>query len=194
MTQKIRLHAAFSLFLISALSACSGDSESTASDQVVCNDLGASSVDEGFVGDFSDNPSSPTIWSLGAGANELIAGTSTGDLDYVSFTVGNCDTLDSVTVNAFSETGGDVVAFVAIQQGATFTVTPDSANDRLDELFGYRHIGPADINQDILAEMGRASGAAGFTSPLPAGTYTLWLNQLGSLSEYTLGFNVSRVQ
>jgi hypothetical protein len=181
------------LVSIAMLAGCGSDSGSGAPDTTVCSTASANTLEEGFSGDFSDDPAMPTRWTLGAGTNELIAGTATGDLDYASFTVGNCDALTSITVNAFSASGGDDVAFIAIQRGSTFTVTPGTADGRIDELDGFQHFGTAQLNQDILLTMGQAGGAIGFTSPLPTGTYTLWLNQVGPRSEYTLGFNVSRV-
>ncbi len=194
MNLKNTLFTAMVVSFAAQLAACGSDSNSTTNDEPpTCNDLGASELDEGFVGDLSDDRAAPNTWALGAGANELKAGTSAGDLDYVNFTVGTCDTLVSITVNAFSFNGGDEIAFIAMQRGSTFTVTPETAGTRIDELLGYRHFGTANINADILSDMGQAENAIGFTSPLPSGNYTLWLNQVGPSSEYTLGFNVSRV-
>ncbi len=185
-----------------AVAACSSDSDNNAvdleppavdPDAMVCNDADAVNLSETDAGDFSDDPASPNSWPLGAGINQLSASTESGDLDYVQFTVGNCDTLDTITVNAYSSDAGDPVAFFALQQGTSFTVTPAEAAADTSSLFGFRHFGTADIGVDVLAEAGQAPGAVGFTSPLPAGDYALWLNQTGSLSTYTFDFAVSRV-
>jgi hypothetical protein len=77
------------LVSIAMLAGCGSDSGSGAPDTTVCSTASANTLEEGFSGDFSDDPAMPTRWTLGAGTNELIAGTATGDLDYASFTVGN---------------------------------------------------------------------------------------------------------
>lgn len=181
--------------LATVLSACSSDNDSGSDndDTVACNMLGASPYDEGNQLDISNDPAAPSAWSLGAGVNQLIAGTGGGDIDYISFTVGNCEQLDSIVVNAFSFNEGDDVAFIGMQQGSTFTVTPETAETRRNELLGYTLFGAATLSQDILPGMGQAVDAIGFTGPLSTGTYTLWLNQLGPESEYTLDFSVSQV-
>ena len=135
--------------LISLLSAC-GSSDSSTQQTEPCGDTGAVSIDEGNLGDFSNDPSTPTTWALGAGANSLKASTSSEDNDYIAFTVGACDTLDSITVTDFTSTGGDNKGFLALQQGSAFTVPEEEATTRIGEFFGYRHYGTQDLNQDIL--------------------------------------------
>lgn len=185
-----------SILLCGLLGACGGSGNSSSPEVVSCGDTGAVTIDEGNAGDFSNDIASPTAWTLGAGANILRASTSSDDSDYVSFTVGPCDTLDSVTVTDFTSTANDNVAFMALQQGATFTIPEAEAvtGARIDELFGYSHYGTQSINLDILPAVGQGQGAIGFTSPLNPGTYTMWLNQTGGETQFTLVFNVSRVQ
>lgn len=180
--------------LIGLLSACGGsDGTTTTVEPLTCGDTEATSVDEGNIGDFSNDPANPTPWTLGAGANTLRGSTSIPDNDYVAFTVGPCDTLDTITVTNFTSVGNDDRGFVALQQGSAFTVPEEEASTRIGQLFGYRHYGTADINQDILTEIGQGQGAIGFTAPLSAGTYTMWLNQTGDETQFTLVFNVNRV-
>ena len=184
-----------SVSVIGLLGACGGGGSSNSTvDPVVCSDAGAASIDEGNVGDFSNDPSTPTRWTLGAGANVLRASTASDDNDYIAFTIGPCDTLDTITVTDFTSTGNDNTGFLALQQGSAFTITEEEATTRISEIFGYRHYGTQDLNQDVLAETGQAQGAIGFTSPLPAGDYSLWLNQTGAETQFTLVFAVSRVE
>lgn len=176
------------------VTACGGDSSGNSSSQIVCNNAAATPLDEGSIGDFSSAIDNPTEWVLGAGANVLTASTSNADRDYVTFTVGTCDSLDSITLTDFTSTGDDFVAFMGIQEGPMFTVTPETAPDRIDEIDGYILYGSATLNQDLLTPAGQATGAAGFTPPLPAGTYSVWFNQTGVAGEFTMVFEVSRVQ
>jgi hypothetical protein len=177
------------------LSACGGGGSGTTSEEISCGDAGAATLDEGNTGDLSNDIANPTQWALGAGANVLRASTTSGESDYVAFTVGPCDTLDSITVTDFTSTGNDNIAFTALQQGATFTIPAAEATtgSRIDELLGYSHYGIANLNQDILPAIGQGQGSIGFTGPLNSGTYTMWLNQTGAETQFTLVFNVSRV-
>ena len=113
----------------------------------------------------------------------------------MAFTVGPCDTLDSITVTDFTPTGNDLIAFMAFQQGSTFTIPAAEAStgSRIDELLGYSHYGTANLNQDILPLIGQGPGSIGFTAPLNTGTYTTWLHQTGTETQFTLVFYVSRV-
>ena len=49
--------------------------------------------------------------------------------------------------------------------------------------------GSGNLDTDMLPQMGQLG--QGFTPPLPTGTFTLWLNQTGPVSEATLRFVVS---
>ena len=179
--------------VVAAVAACSSDSDDNPDVNPVEDVAEVSNLSEVDSGDFSDDPSSPNTWVLGAGVNQLSASTVVGDLDYVNFTVGTGDTLDTITLNAYNSDEGDEVAFFALQQGTIFTVTPGEAQVDTSTLFGFRHFGSGDVGQDVLAEAGQAARAIGFTSPLPEGEYTIWLNQTGGLATYTLDFAVSRV-
>jgi hypothetical protein len=58
---------------------------------------------------------------------------------------------------------------------------------------GYAHFGPnvRNVGTDILPEMGAAAGAAGFEPPLASGSYTWWIQQIGSATTYQFDFLVS---
>ena len=59
------------------------------------------------------------------------------------------------------------------------------------DLLGGLVYGDSNVNTDILPEMGMLDGATGFTPPLPTGTYTIWLNQTGTVSAATINFVLS---
>lgn len=158
-----------------------------------CGTAEASSLSESETGDLSDDIAAPTPFEVGPGVNTLTASTASGDLDYATFTVGPCDILAQVTVENFTSDAGDSVAFIALASGSTFPVPFEGGATDVSALLGFSHFGTADIGQDILQRVGEGIGAISFTSPLPAGDYTLWLNQTGSESEATLTLQVDRV-
>lgn len=152
----------------------------------------AATVDESAEGDYSNDRLNPTLITLGPGANQFSAQTGGADSqDYVTIVIGDCDTLDSITLNSYS--GQDEIAFLAIQRGNTFTLEPFEAQDARDQMLGFTHFGTLYNGDDLLSLASLGEGAAGFTAPLQADNYTLWLQQFGSVSSYTMTFNVSRV-
>ena len=150
-------------------------------------------MSESDVGDLSGDINAPTPFAVGPGVSTLIASTVQGDLDYATFTVGPCDILAQITVDDFTSEEGDSVAFAALQSGSVFTVPFEGGETDVSALLGFSHFGTVDIGQDILQQIGEGPGTEGFTSPLPAGDYTIWLNQTGAESEATLLFQVDRV-
>ena len=166
------------------------DDGSTAID---CGTAVASSLSESEAGDLSDDIAAPTAFEVGPGVNTLTASTASGDLDYATFTVGPCDTLTQVTVDNFTSDAGDNIAFISLASGSTFPVPFEGANTDVSGLLGFSHFGTADIGQDILQRVGEGAGTIGFTSPLPAGDYTMWINQTGGESEATLTLQLDRV-
>ncbi len=159
-----------------------------------CGTAVASSLSETEAGDLSDDITAPTAFEVGPGVNTLTASTASGDLDYATFTIGPCDTLTQVTVDNFTSDAGDNIAFISLASGSTFPVPFEGANTDVSALLGFSHFGTADIGQgDILQRVGEGAGTIGFTSPLPAGDYTMWINQTGGESEATLTLQVDRV-
>jgi hypothetical protein len=145
--------------------------------------------DEGNDGDLSDdgtNPSGP--FELSLNGNTFIA-NQTGnprDVDFFAFTIPAEMELTELIVDDYN--GVDDVAFIGIDSGATTDV--DFMNPSSGDLLGGTSYGTASIGNDILAAMGNLGGADGFIPPLGSGTYTIWLNQTGGLSESTLNFIV----
>jgi len=138
--------------------------------------------DESVDGDISNNRLSPTVFGiLEPGANSLRASTQSGDLEYVTFTVPAGASLTALRLTEF--TSADDVAFLAIQAGTTFSVTPSEAANNIGSLLGWTHFGTgglagtALVGTDILDEIGSGAGSAGFTPPLSSGAYTLWIQQ-----------------
>lgn len=153
--------------------------------------------DESANGDLSGNRLAPTVVSLGVGSNDLLATSSSGDREYLTFAVPAGHLLSGVILDAY--TGTDGTAFFGLQAGTTFTEPATGTNPA--NLLGYTHfgtdVGPGRVNVggDLLPASGTAFGAIGFTPPLPAGNYAVWLQQTSStdLTSYTLDFVVTPV-
>lgn len=142
---------------------------------------------EAVNGDLSNNRLAPTPVALSPGVNSLLATTSAGDREFVRLTIPAAMTaLIQVSWQSQDQTG-----FIAMQSGPTFTEDPSFPN--VANMLGYSHYGPglAALGSDILPDIGAGAGSIGFTPPLPAGTYTIWLNQTGLAATYQLDFIVA---
>lgn len=158
-----------------------------------CASPGSTLWNEASQGDLSGNRLAPTGVSLELGSNDLFATTQNGDLEYLTFQIPAGRAVSSVYLRAY--TGTDGRAFFGLQQGGTFTVAANAASP--SDMYGYSHFGPnavgATVGSDFLGQAASAFGAQGFTPPLGAGTYTLWLQQLGTPVTYQLDLVVSPV-
>lgn len=160
----------------------------------------AFSYDEGDATDLSDDRLNPTILALSIGTNSLNATTGllpdfTLDVEYVRLDLSPNTRLDQIIMRSF-EAQFDGLAFIAVQQGTTFTVPPGQAGSDIDQILGYAHFGPygeSVVGEDILDDIGRGFGAIGFSGPLEGSSYTFWIQQTGSLTTYQLDFMVSAV-
>lgn len=157
----------------------------------------AASYSEAMYGDISNDGLAPTIWALDGGAN-LLTYTVQGsprDLDYLRIDLPAGSRLDAIYLDAY--VGGDTRAFIGVMSGAQFTVPASEAVFRVNEILGYTLFGTApdaiQVGQDLLSPMSQGDLAQGFTSPLSAGPYTFWFDQLGPSTEITLRFQVATV-
>ncbi len=143
--------------------------------------------DEGVSGDISGDRFNPTQGGvLALGSNTLSASVVDGDRDFLTFTVGAGMELAAVNVTTFDSVLGNR-AFMGIQTGNVFTLDPDVPNPAA--LLGYVLFGSGQVGTDILPAMGSAGGAMGFTGFLPAGDYTLWMQETSQdMDTFTLDF------
>jgi hypothetical protein len=150
-----------------------------------------------------------TVNQAGAG-NVCIVGSNCKD--YVFFNVPTGRTFTGLTMDFYNST--DNRAFIALQAGTQFTAAP--AGTTLPGALAYNHAGwrglcaasygvlrptgpdltlanciqndghtpvpgrPTDLFTQVF------SGSPTVTSPLPAGAYVLWTQQVSGISEYTL--------
>jgi hypothetical protein len=137
---------------------------------------GAFSISESVDGDSSGDRLVPTALVASLGSNTLTGSTVSGDLDYVRITLPPNLWLSSLVLT--SVTSADDLAFIAVQSGTTFSVTPAQADPAV--LLGYAHFGTsgtATPATDILDNMAAAFGVIGFTPPLIGSDYTFWIQQ-----------------
>jgi len=180
------------LFLVTLLAgaflACSDDD----------NDGGTTPPLPGFIyeeivgGELSDDhtaPSGPFTFELGN--NSITADQQaepTVDVDYFTFVIQQGQQLSQILLANYASTSSNP-AFIGLQQGNTFS--NDASSTTADLLLGGLVYGDSNVDDNILPMMAQLNGAIGFTTPLGAGTYTIWLNQTGANSTARFTFVVT---
>ena len=144
---------------------------------------------ESVHGDISGDRLAPTPLVLAPATNSVIGSVVAGDLDYVTVKVLPGEELINLFLQSYA--GDDFTAFIAIQQGTTFTAAPPFPS--VSSLLGYAHFGPgagffAGVGSDLLYPLATAAGAIGFSAPLPSGDYSFWIQQTGGSTSYQLDF------
>jgi PEP-CTERM motif len=151
---------------------------------------GAADLNEASFGDLSNDRLAPTRWVLdtitpgptpGVWNNVLTGKTGRTDgvvdRDYVHVVVPQGSLLVALRVGNQTQSGGATGSFIGLAAGDLMPVPPDAGSAA--GLLGWRHYGVADRNTDILPPMAVPSaGSSGFAVPLPAGDYTLWVQEL----------------
>jgi len=150
----------------------------------------AADLNEAGFGDLSNDRLTPTTWVLDtatlgptAGVFNNVLSGKTGrsagvvDPDYIHVVVPQGLQLVALRVGNQTQSGGPGGSFIGLAAGAVMPVLPNATSAA--GLLGWRHYGPADRNTDILPLMAVPfAGSSGFAVPLPAGDYTLWIQEL----------------
>jgi hypothetical protein len=149
--------------------------------------------DETVNGDLSDDRLNPTNLSFATGTNTISGTTQSGDRDYFTFEVPSGWNLSSVFHQTYES--DDFRGFIGLQAGTQLTEPPVGAN--ASNLLGYTLFGVDTVGSEIIDDLA-ASGASlppatGFDAPLPAGDYTFWLQQTGTLTTYSFDFVLTPV-
>ncbi len=175
-----------SLTLFSAvLIGCGGDSNNAVDADP------APLFDEASDGEISDDPANPLSLQLTIGANQLNASVVAPDLDYVTINVPADTALTRITLDSYNST--NTQSFMALQPGTQFTEVAASAN--VANLLGYAHFGTVSVGMDILPDLAAGVGAQGFTTPLAAGDYTLWMQETGSAAvDFSITLEIESAQ
>ncbi|MBV8036168.1 PEP-CTERM sorting domain-containing protein [Roseateles sp.] len=143
--------------------------------------------DEAIQGDLSDNGLAPTVIAMAPGRN-LVLGTMGDaghgvDRDYFSFTVPAGHVLAELWLLPVTGVSGSA-SFFGIQAGPQLTVTPSGGG--IEAFYGFNHYGGEQIGSDILVAMVGADKA-----PIPAGTWSVWLQETGGQVSYGLDFVIT---
>ncbi|MHA7813836.1 MAG: hypothetical protein ACX94C_10635 [Phycisphaerales bacterium] len=158
---------------------------------LVASTASADIFDENVLGDFSGDRFAPTFLDFQLGENTVISQTvssdipGVGDRDYVTFSIGAGQSIDSITlVNASNPAGGfDPVGFVGMAFDSIFDFNPDTFDG--PGLVGFTLTTPDTIGTDILSALSDGQ------STLGPGDYSLWIQQTGAdLTQIELSFNV----
>lgn len=151
---------------------------------------------ESINGDLSGTSASPTPFTLTAGANTLSGDASPSDFDIVAITIPTGHQLDSFILTQYTNDSEFGSSFMGLQPGNTWT-TGMGTGVAGDKLIGWEVFDASLANTNLLPLMA-ANGASlnpsgGFSVPLPAGTYTLLLQDTATAFTYAFSFNVSTV-
>lgn len=152
--------------------------------------LNASVWDEALNGDLSGDGNAPTTLTFDLGLNH-VTGTMGGDpgegipldRDIFKVTVPSGQQISSIDVVTFSPAGA---SFYAIAGGSSISLT-SSANHLSNILI--KNTG--EILPTLAA--GAYNGGTGLTNPIPAGTYTIWFQEVSSVVSYDFAYTVSAV-
>jgi hypothetical protein len=160
----------------------------------------ATDYNEASQGDLSNDWLNPNllllsygqIGSNGISGNNIVTGTtgrvnSVIDRDYLHVVVPTGYVWSEMRLGSQSSVGGSA-SFVGLASG-TVMINPNTASNATG-LLGYHLYGAQDLMQDILDNMAvSTNGASGFTTPLAAGDYTLWIQELATGS-FNYRFNL----
>ncbi len=151
----------------------------------------------------TDNLNPTPLGSTQPGSN-LVSGhvadaLGVGDTDVFTFTVEPGFQWSGLYVDAYDYPNGagmDNAAFLAIDTGTSFPYNAEdfqSFSFDANNFIGGTTFGTADVGgSNILPRAGNVTGS-GFSGPLAAGTYTVYIQQTGPASSYTLDIEVTSV-
>lgn len=153
--------------------------------------------DEAVNGLLSNDNMNPTVLNFSIGENTVVGNVDEArgsmNVDVFTFNVPVGAEWTSMTVDAYQSS--DDVSFLAIDDTTTFPYDVfelDQVNfGGLPEnaFIGGTTFGSSDIGRNILGRAGNISGSR-FTPPLPSGDYTVYVQQIGSSTDYSLTFSV----
>jgi hypothetical protein len=146
--------------------------------------------DEGVNGDLSSNNLAPTPLVFALGGNTVIGTTTSGDRDFLTFTIPANQVLNGLNLLVYSP---DNLSFAAFNAGATSHIPSGSTNALF--LSGI-HVEFADLGTDLMpAFVSRAVTTNSLPSPqLGPGTYSFVIQQTNAIIQsYSLEFVVQGI-
>lgn len=151
---------------------------------------------ESVSGDLSGSGLSPTPITVALGSNQVFGttGRTAGviDLDYFTFTVPVGQVLTGITIlPGTAGLGAEGDSFIGMQAGSQLTVSPTATS--ATGLLGWFHYDSSDVGTNILPLMGTSGlGSTGFIPPLPAGSYSFWVQELSTgTAPYGFDFSIA---
>jgi hypothetical protein len=142
---------------------------------------------EAIEGDLSSNGLTPTPVAMSVGSNRVLGTTGDSgsgiDRDYFRFTVPTGATLTSILLLENTTVSGGA-SFIGIQAGAQVTVSPLGAG--AEDLIALGHYGNDQIGTDLLPVI-----RIGSPVTLPAGTYSVWVQDTGGPASYGFDFQLT---
>jgi hypothetical protein len=137
---------------------------------------------EAVQGDLSNSGLTPTPIAITVGSNQIFGTTGRDangiDRDYLTITVPTGLQLTAITELTGTSVGG-VVSFIGIQAGSQVTISPNAADAA--GLLGWTHYGGAATDTNLLPTMSiPTQGSSGFTPPLSAGDYSIWIQDFNT--------------
>lgn len=158
--------------------------------------------------DLSDNNLLPTVLgvaTVGTNVNTVsgntgIIRTGSVDPDIFSFEVPAGFVLDAIRLTQFTTTSNTM--FMSLAAGTTYPYSAEqiAAFPNMQLVLGSALVGTGprvSVGDNLLTEMATRSAAQqmgpGFIAPLPAGFYSVYIQETGNSSIYSLSFNVSAV-
>lgn len=140
--------------------------------------------DEAVDGDLSDDQFNPTPIGLDIGSNAVTGTTIVGpDRDFFVITVGPSELVTSVRLTNYELTSNpaDGGSLLAIEAGPQITAIDDPAALRGFAIVGVQ--AGTTVGEELLDDLGGA--------PLAPGTYTFWIQNTGSDTNYSLNLQFS---
>lgn len=147
--------------------------------------------DENVNGNLSLNNNAPTVIKFKPGNNRVASSQAEADdkANFFTFQIPDGYEVSKLFVESYK--GSDDLGFMGIDEGSSIQTNPPS-------FIGGLSYGTVNIGTDILPAMGNPENPAaiaipgfGFTPPLNAKQYTIWLNQTGDNSSTVLNFVVT---
>ncbi|HVE16173.1 MAG TPA: hypothetical protein VNB29_05525 [Chthoniobacterales bacterium] len=148
--------------------------------------------DETANGNFSNDRTAPTPIAVGDGSNTirgLLTGGS-GDVkyhDYVTFGIPAGYAMVAIKLDALTSSNSGTT-IVGLAAGNAFPTDPNGGNASM--MLGWTTAAPTGVGSDILPTMAKANyggiGNSGFSIPLGAGTYSLWIQDYDDPATYQL--------
>ena len=148
----------------------------------------SATYDEMINGNLSSNHSAPTPFAVTPGVNTIRGGIASS-WDFVTFTIPAGYFMTSLRLDSFANGGGSGISFFAIAPGTSSPIVP-VGNDAVG-LLGWILFNANTTGRDLLLDIGlTGSGAPGFRPPLPAGSYTFWVQDYSETISYQFSFNL----